>query len=276
MKPDDILQPRVFLCKAGRFLDGLNGQMGGDEAPKEKFGNDDFQRSCDPKDLDQVGVVEVGEDDEEEEEYNNDNLVDEDGDYGTPTEDPGLVDVPLDEIQIIEAKGDEASVQSLPILVFEGLPEPRLDQTEEDLVESILTRSVKLPRASVRTALRLPMLQSNGKALTVVEMDTKEHERTVLTEKDVIRKTRLPDLDKVGIRRAKYKELWKLLEEIMVAKRVVANNDETGDEEEQITTTEAVTFSNDKDNAVLQEGLFDRGVTAKVSIKVEDDKKNPK
>jgi hypothetical protein len=110
----------------------------------------------------------------------------------------------------------------LPILVFEGLPEPRLDQSETELVESILEKSVKLPRASVRTALRLPITQTNGKSIVIVEMDTMEHEDTILKQKNDIRREKNPNLDKLGIRRAKYKELWKLVEELTVVKRVVS------------------------------------------------------
>jgi hypothetical protein len=57
MEPGDVLKPRVFLCKAGRFLENINTEMGGDyDVAKERFGNDDFQETCDPKDLEQVGV----------------------------------------------------------------------------------------------------------------------------------------------------------------------------------------------------------------------------
>ena len=289
MEPKDILQPRVFLCKAGRFFEGLNGQMGSDyDVPKEKFGNDDFQKTCDPKDLETVGIVSVGDDEYDDE--NNDEYVDgeesEDGEEGeeSSTDDPTYVDP--DDIQIIEIRDDDGlskPVHDLPILVFEGLPEPRHDQTEEDLVESILNKAVKLPRASVRTALRLPMLQTNGKALTVVEMDTMEHEKKVLQRKNKIQRTRVPDLNQLAIRRAKYKELWKLLEELSVAKRVIPaqstgnKDDNAGEdttEEPEDATDWPFVVSNNKDNDFIP-GL-NKGVIAKASINVASKGKSPK
>ena len=43
MKAEDILAPKVFLCKASLFLEKLNENMGGDGVVKEKFGSEDFQ-----------------------------------------------------------------------------------------------------------------------------------------------------------------------------------------------------------------------------------------
>ena len=53
MELKDIFEPRVFLCKAGRFLENINGQMDGDGGPevKEKFGNEKFQETCRPSDF---------------------------------------------------------------------------------------------------------------------------------------------------------------------------------------------------------------------------------
>ena len=54
----------------------------------------------------------------------------------------------------------------------------------------------------------------------MVEMDTMENEEKVLKKKIDIRNQN-PELDHVGIRKAKYKELWKMVEELTVVKRVV-------------------------------------------------------
>ena len=55
MNPGDFFKPRVFVCKAGRFLDTLSYQMGGDGSVKSRdeseFGSDNFEQSCDPADL---------------------------------------------------------------------------------------------------------------------------------------------------------------------------------------------------------------------------------
>ena len=48
LKTNDMLRPRVFLCKAGKFLERMNEKMGGDGVRKERFGSDDFQETCDP------------------------------------------------------------------------------------------------------------------------------------------------------------------------------------------------------------------------------------
>jgi hypothetical protein len=47
--------------------------------------------------------------------------------------------------------------------IYLGLPEPKPDQTEEMLVESML-KLVNLPQTSVRTAVRLPLL-SKGRSV---------------------------------------------------------------------------------------------------------------
>ena len=57
MKATDIFSPRVFLCKASRFLQNLHGDHLDPDydygAPPERdtFGSDDFTRSCDPNDF---------------------------------------------------------------------------------------------------------------------------------------------------------------------------------------------------------------------------------
>ena len=51
LRADNVLKPKVFLCKAGLFLEKLNDKMGGDGVVKERFGPEDFQTTCDPKHL---------------------------------------------------------------------------------------------------------------------------------------------------------------------------------------------------------------------------------
>ncbi len=108
-------------------------------------------------------------------------------------------DVSLDDIEIIDARADETSpappifgdddwtegFRELPVLVFEGLPSPGVDQTEEQLVESVL-RLVSIPDTSVRTAVRLPLL-SRGKSVVLVEMDSTENRDDVIEHKDELR-----------------------------------------------------------------------------------------
>ena len=75
MEPKDFLQPRIFLCKSSRFLRNLNDQVdpGGENfgAPpaKERFGNDDFEATCDPRHLEpkeeSENDISQGEDDSE-------------------------------------------------------------------------------------------------------------------------------------------------------------------------------------------------------------------
>lgn len=233
MEPKDILEPRVFLCKAGRFLQKINSQMGGEGGvPKDRFGNDDFEESCDLRDLSRSSAEPLENNDITNNEVSNDVIE--------TIEDDAVVIDSVDNIEIIEAKDNatQNTIQELPILVFEGLPEPELDQSEEELVESILERSAQVPKSSVRTALRMPIKGSNGKSLVIVEMDTLENEEKVLQKRADVRRND-PLMDHVGIRRAKYKELWKLVEELTIAKRVVIDHHPDDDrvEEQQETST---------------------------------------
>ncbi len=83
---------------------------------------------------------------------------------GAAAEDEGdsIGSVPLEDIEIIDARADESTppppifgeddwtegFRELPVLVFEGLPSPGVDQTEEELVESVL-RLVSIPDTAV-------------------------------------------------------------------------------------------------------------------------------
>ncbi len=118
--------------------------------------------------------------------------------------------------------------------MFEGLPAPGIDQTEEQLVESVLTL-VNIPGAAVRTALRLP-LRSRGRSIVLVEMDTISHRKEVIDHKDDLRSKTRSSLLQVGIRRARYKELWKFVRQLMVVKELEENEateEETQDEQEE-------------------------------------------
>jgi hypothetical protein len=60
MEPKDFLNPRVFLCKAGRFVENVvmkNMVKKDDEAEivKETYINENFQNSCDEHDIQNVG-----------------------------------------------------------------------------------------------------------------------------------------------------------------------------------------------------------------------------
>ena len=57
MSPGDIFRPRIFICKAGRFLDTMSYQMGGEGSIKGRDENDhvneDFEDTCDPAHLEE-------------------------------------------------------------------------------------------------------------------------------------------------------------------------------------------------------------------------------
>lgn len=67
-----------------------------------------------------------------------------------------------------------------------GLPNPGEDQSDEDLVESVL-KLANIPEASVRRAVRLPMRTRDLKSLVLVELDTKSHQKEVLDNRSLIR-----------------------------------------------------------------------------------------
>ena len=90
-----------------------------------------------------------------------------------------------------------------------------MDQSDEELVENIL-QLVNLPQTSVRTALRLPM-RARGKSIVLVEMDTPEHQEEVIEHKKDLRLFRNALL-KIGIRRARYKELWRYVKQLMTVR----------------------------------------------------------
>ena len=122
MKATDIFSPRVFLCKASRFLQNLHGDHLDPDydygAPPERdtFGSDDFTRSCDPNDF-------------EEKPRNEDNNLTDDV-YDTENSGPGNENIQADpasgpgvvpEIVDVRSENETPSFNHMPILVFEGM-----------------------------------------------------------------------------------------------------------------------------------------------------------
>ena len=119
MQAKDIFAPKVFLCKAGRFLENIvNKNMDPQENPleiREKFGSEEFKDSCDPNhfngvrssdinNLESDYVSESQNQNEEVEQTNGSNLVADEGPF------PGG--------EVIEVSKQE--LDELPIIVFEG------------------------------------------------------------------------------------------------------------------------------------------------------------
>ena len=103
---------------------------------------------------------------------------------------------------------------------FTGLPTTYPDETEEELVGSILEETLRISKTSVIKALRMPMLSQKGHSLVMVQMDTHENEQKVLEKKSEIRSSGLK-LDHLGIREMNDIMWWNLVQELTVVKRVV-------------------------------------------------------
>ena len=164
IRADQVLLPKVFLCKAGKFLEKLNDNMGSEGLVKERYEVPELDaETCNPHHV--VKAVEAA----------------------AEAENAAIApELALDDIEIIDVRTANATAAEsgnkadpadlfgdLPVIVFEGLPDPGVDQTEEDLVESVL-RLVNISETSVRTALRLP-LRARGNSLVLVELDTGAH-----------------------------------------------------------------------------------------------------
>ena len=325
MNPADLLKPRIFICKAGRFLDTMSYQMGGEGSIKARDENEHvsekFEDSCDPDHLE----VETPAADE-----NAETDAEEEGEVVEIAEIEGSGVVEVEEVDhtiaVLDARngsndadfklpptGDfklpTQSVQSgfhdLPILVLEGLQKPKIDQTEEDLVSEVLSDMVSgLPKNAVRTAIRLPLKQqTSGKTIVLVELDTEEHEDLILKQRNALRgggmntrknekikenknvtiqekqnlagrndKFLLQRWRNLGMRRAKFKELWKFVEELAVVKRVTSISSEN---KQEITNDDK--FENNKflfgasDKTENNKFLF--GTGAVTSLNVNDAEK---
>jgi len=220
----DFWNPKVFLCKAGRFFEHLHSNHLDPDYPetfdREEFGTENFKHSCDVNDFDPQSAVRSSLDASEDNGNSNSEFVNNSENDQVETDSSGD--------QLIEARSgrievSDESVNEMPLLIFEGLPEKSIDQTEEDLVRSILEETVDMPKTSVIKAVRLPMTSQTGKSLVMVQMDNQEDEIIVLEHKSDIRssKVRSLSLDHVGIRELNYEELWNKVQELTVVKRVV-------------------------------------------------------
>lgn len=152
MEPRDLLNPRILLCKAGRFVNNVvrkNMAKKDDEHPvvKETYINEDFQDSCNEKDIHEVGqhfapgsgsadgspdCSSFTDADLNAEVVSNADLVSScknktNVEEGSGADSEGVTEHPTDDD--VAVKGD---VEDFPILVFEGLERPREGQTDED------------------------------------------------------------------------------------------------------------------------------------------------
>ena len=324
MNPGDLLKPRIFVCKAGRFLDTMSYQMGGEGSIKGREENEHvsekFEDSCDPAHLEEKTppVSDNAEIDAEEEEVVESVEVAEI--EGSDVVEGEQVDHTIAVLDVrngsndagfkLPQKGDfklpmESGFHDLPILVLEGLQNPKLDQTEEDLVSEVLSDMVSgLPKNAVRTAIRLPLKQqTNGKTIVLVELDTEEHENLILKQRNALRggslnsrnNENIKDNDtatiqkkqslagrndkfllqrwrNLGMRRAKFKELWKFVEELAVVKRVTTIQSEN---KQEITNNDKV--ENNKflfgASDITENNKFLFGTGAETSLNVNDAEK---
>ena len=123
MQAKDIFAPKVFLCKAGRFLENIvNKNMDPQENPleiREKFGSEEFTDSCDPNHFNGVRSSDNNlESDSDSESQNGSEEVDY-PDY-EQTDDSNVVadEGPFPGGEVIEVSKQE--LDELPIIVFEG------------------------------------------------------------------------------------------------------------------------------------------------------------
>ena len=221
----DFSDHRVFTCKMSKFLENIVDRIDGDpdsnaKVGDEHYGNTQFERTCRSSDFDadlsnkiEAEASEASEDDSENNavviEANNADNADNTDNKITPKDKEGG----MDSEDSSDSKGPNKT--ELPVLIFEGLPEPRTKgfRTEERLIESILNETMGIPESSVRRAFRLPV-NSNGKSLVMVEMDTIENEEKVLKKESKLKRTK----EHVEIRTAHYKDLWRLVERLSESK----------------------------------------------------------
>ena len=257
MQPRDLLNPRVFLCKAGRFIENVvkKNMVTKEDTPyvKETYINDNFQESCDEHDIENVSQ-QFGSGSSSGANVDCSHFTDEELNAEVITS----ADIQTCKEQAqLEGSGSGSGLGSgageegsgaaddigpregedFPILVFEGLEKPKEGQTDEEMIADLLSHSTNISALSVRRAIRLPILQENSlRSLVLVEVDTVEHENEIILEKSKFKSKRR----KVEIRKAKFKELWKYVEELTVVKRLDDNNNDDG----------GVDGSDDDDNAV--------------------------
>ncbi len=116
--PDQLFSPRVFFCKAGKFMEKLNKDMGVEEGDivKERFGTEDFEESCRLEDMEEgSGNDEDGLDGDD---MDGDGEGDDDGEPAAPIKDGApATELRPGEVEIINARNP---LHELPVLVFEG------------------------------------------------------------------------------------------------------------------------------------------------------------
>ena len=123
MQAKDIFAPKVFLCKAGRFLENivnknmLDPDYGQDI--REKFGSEEFADSCDPNHFNGVRSSDNNLESDTDSESQNEN-EEVDFEDSEETDDSNFVadEGPFPGGEVIEVSKQE--LDELPIIVFEG------------------------------------------------------------------------------------------------------------------------------------------------------------
>ena len=115
-----MLEPRVFLCKAGRFMENIHNKhmSNPDDGPifnRESFGSDEFANSCDIKQFQRTNtpeseesgpsqdIIESDPSSQDDGSNSQENIIVDQGEY------PGG--------EVTEAREE---IKDLPIIVFEG------------------------------------------------------------------------------------------------------------------------------------------------------------
>ena len=241
MEPRDVLNPRVFLCKAGRFVENVGMKNIGpkkDDPPlvQETFINDDFQKSCDEHDIKDVGQQLGGS-------GSSSGSSDDCTEFTDNEQNAEVVNAQFQKCKNqtqLEGSGSGAGEEGsgeaddtrpqggedFPILVFEGLEKPREGQMDKELVIGLLSKSTNISAMSVRRVVRLPMSQeSTRRSLVLVEVDTIEHENEIILRKSKLKSNR----SNFEIRKAKFRELWNYIEELSVWQRMDISSNTNND-----------------------------------------------
>ena len=123
MQAKDVFAPKVFLCKAGRFLENIvNKNMDVkdyDAQIREKFGSDEFADSCDPNHFNGIRSSDNNLESDSDSESQNENEEVDIEDSEQPEDSNFVVDEgPFPGGEVIEVSKQE--LDELPIIVFEG------------------------------------------------------------------------------------------------------------------------------------------------------------
>ena len=128
-----------------KFLENIVDKIDGDDSSgkvgDEHYGTKQFERTCKSSDFDAQEKTEGAENSENSEDSENDAVV---------------INANNKENEDNEITPKAPHEGELPVLIFEGLPEPRTKgfRTEERLIESILNETMGIPESSVRRAFR--------------------------------------------------------------------------------------------------------------------------